>query len=115
MLTQATELIRFNFNLYYTQVYLVDPSGRSLALRAGTGETGKTLLQRDHHLLVGLGSLNGRAAFEKKPVIVTDTAMNPNFLPNPLLPNTRSEISIPLMLASRYWACWICRATSLVL
>src|SRR5271157_1921134 len=101
MLTSAVEMIRSRFNLYYTQVYLMDYSGRTISLRAGTGEIGKQLLQREHRLIVGPGSLNGRAVAEKKPIIVADTTQSVNFLPNPLLPNTRSEMVIPLFAGEK--------------
>ena len=101
MLTDATEMIRARFNLYYTQVYLLDPSGQTITLRAGTGEAGRQLLQRGHHLLVNSSSLNGRAVSEKRPVIVADTQKSGTFLPNPLLPNTRSEMAIPLLVGDK--------------
>ncbi|RPJ28947.1 MAG: HAMP domain-containing protein [Chloroflexi bacterium] len=98
MLTEAAEIIRARFDLYYSQIYLTDPSGERIILRAGTGEVGKELLQRGHHLLVNSNSLNGRAVVEKQAQIVADTNENPKFLPNPLLPNTRSEMSVPLIV-----------------
>lgn len=98
MLTEAVELIRARFNLYYTQVYLTEPGGERLILYAGTGEAGKELLGRGHNLIINSGSLNGRAVLEKRAQIVPDTAMNPTFLPNPLLPSTRSEMCIPLIV-----------------
>ncbi len=101
LLSAAVELIRERFNLYYTQIYLLDPTGRMLLLRAGTGEVGKQLIDRGHQLAVGLGSLNGRAAFEKAAVIVSDTAQSAAFLPNPLLPNTRSEMAVPLVVGEQ--------------
>src|SRR5574341_1189728 len=101
LLKDAVELIRERFNLYYTQIYLADPAGRTLILRAGTGEVGAELLRRGHHLAIGAGSLNGRAAAEKRAVIVTDTKDSPSFLPNPLLPATRSEMAIPLIAGGR--------------
>jgi GAF domain-containing protein len=101
MLTHAVEMIRARFDLYYTQIYLTDPSGKTIVLYAGTGEVGRELLQKGHLLTVDSGSLNGRAALEKRAVIVTDTANQPGFLPNPLLPNTRSEMSIPLIVGGK--------------
>ena len=97
LLKDAVELIREKFDLYYTQIYLLDSAGHTLILRAGTGEVGKQLINRKHQLLVGTSSLNGRAASEKKAVIVSDTAQSADFLPNILLPNTRSEMAIPLL------------------
>ena len=101
MLTEAAEMIRSRFNLYYTQIYLTDPSGERITLYAGTGEAGKELLQRRHYLLINSSSLNGRAVVEKQAQIVADTHTNPNFLPNMLLPQTRSEMAIPLIVSGR--------------
>lgn len=101
LLTEAVELIRSRFDLYYTQVYITDRSGRSIVLRAGTGETGRQLLQRGHNLAIGSDSLNGRAALEKHAIIVADTNKSDSFLPNPLLPRTRSEMAVPLMIGDR--------------
>jgi GAF domain-containing protein len=77
---------------------LTDASGERLILRAGTGEAGKELLRRGHQLTINSTSLNGRAVIDKRVQIVPHTEENPNFLPNPLLPNTRSEMSIPLIV-----------------
>lgn len=101
LLSEAVELVRARFNLYYTQVYLTDQTGRFILLRAGTGDVGKQLLQRGHQLPVSINSLNGQAALEKHPVIVADTLNSSTFLPNPLLPKTRSEMSIPLIVGNR--------------
>lgn len=101
LLSEAVEQIRSRFNLYYTQVYLTDRAGRTITLRAGTGEVGKQLLQRGHQLLISSDSLNGRAALEKHAAIVTDTSNSRTFLPNPLLPKTRSEMSVPLMISDQ--------------
>jgi len=97
LLKQAVELIRESFGLYYTQIYLMDSTGQKLILRAGTGEVGEQLIRRGHQLPVGPSSLNGRAASEKHSVIVSNTSRDTNFLPNPLLPNTRSEMAVPLL------------------
>ncbi len=98
MLSHAVELIRSRYGLYYTQIYLLDVSGRSLVLRSGTGEVGRQLLQRGHHLPIVASSLNSRAASMQKPVLVGDTQKSENFLPNPLLPLTRSELAVPLIV-----------------
>ncbi|HNA87760.1 MAG TPA: PAS domain-containing protein [Anaerolineales bacterium] len=101
LLSHAVELIRSRFGLYYTQIYLTDRSENIIVLRAGTGDAGRQLLQRGHQLKINLESLNGRAALEKNAVIVSDTTTNPSFLPNPLLPLTRSEMSVPLLIGER--------------
>jgi GAF domain-containing protein/HAMP domain-containing protein len=101
MLTDAAELIRKQFNLYYAQVYLVDPTRNSLNLQAGTGEVGVQLLARSHRLPFDNKSINGRAAVEKKSVVIPDTAASATFKPNPLLPDTRSEMAVPLLVGDQ--------------
>jgi GAF domain-containing protein len=101
LLNDAVDLIRERFNLYYTQIYLTDATGRTLILRAGTGEVGAELLRRRHQLLIDSKSINGRAAADKRAQVMTNSEESANFLPNPLLPNTHSEISIPLMFGEQ--------------
>ncbi|MBN1305952.1 MAG: GAF domain-containing protein [Anaerolineales bacterium] len=101
MLSEAVEIIRDSFGLYYTQIYLTDTSGRSLVLRAGTGDVGQTLLRRGHRLSIDLSSLNGVAATERRTVIVGDTEASTIHRPNPLLPDTRSEMVVPLLVGDR--------------
>ena len=101
MLKDAAELIRAQFDLYYVQVYLINPAQTHLVLQAGTGEVGAALLERKHQLPLNTGSINGRAAIEKRPEVISDTASSTVFKPNPLLPNTRSEMAVPLMVGDR--------------
>lgn len=101
MLKDAAELIRAQFDLYYVQVYLVNPAQTHLVLQAGTGEVGAALLSHKHQLPLNTGSINGRAAVEKRPEVISDTASSTVFKPNPLLPNTRSEMAVPLIVGDR--------------
>lgn len=101
MLKDACELILKEFDLYYVQVYLTDPSQTKLLLEAGTGEVGAQLLGRGHSLPLNSGSINGRAAVERQSVVISDTAQSPTFRPNQLLPDTRSEMAVPLIVADR--------------
>jgi GAF domain-containing protein len=101
LLANAVELIRSRFGLYYVQVYLSDPNERALTLRAGTGDVGLELMRRAHRLTIGPGSINGRAAADRRTVIVADTRQSGTFKPNPLLPNTRSEMAVPLLVGDR--------------
>jgi GAF domain-containing protein/HAMP domain-containing protein len=101
MLKDAVEIIRSQFDLYYAQVYLTDPGHRNLILQSGTGDVGAQLVGRGHRLPLDTGSINGRAAVEKRPAIVSDTAASSTFRPNPLLPETRSEMAIPLLVGEK--------------
>lgn len=101
LLPTITEYIRTQFNLYYTQVYFVDDFGQNLILKAGTGSVGQELIARRHQLPIGLGSIVGRVAAEGKPIVVADTQNSDIHKPNPLLPETRSELAIPLVVEGR--------------
>lgn len=101
MLKEAAELIRSQFDLYYVQVYLTDPSQTNLILQSGTGAVGAELLGRGHRLPLNTASINGRAAIEKRSIVVEDTAASAAFKPNPLLPDTRSEMAVPLLIGEK--------------
>ena len=101
MLKDAAELIRSQFDLYYVQVYLTDASQSNLLLLSGTGKVGEQLVGRGHRLPLNTGSINGRAATEKKSVVITDTTASATFRPNPLLPDTRSEMAVPLIVGDK--------------
>jgi GAF domain-containing protein/HAMP domain-containing protein len=101
MLRDACDLIQKEFDLYYVQVYLTDPSQTNLILEAGTGEVGVQLLARGHSLALNTNSINGRAAVEKRSVVIPDTALSATFRPNPLLPDTRGEMAVPLIVAEK--------------
>jgi GAF domain-containing protein/HAMP domain-containing protein len=100
MLKDACELILKEFNLYYVQVYLTDPAQTALRLEAGTGNVGAQLIGRGHNLPLNTGSINGRAATEKRSVVISDTAQSVTFRQNPLLPETRGEMAVPLIVAN---------------
>ncbi|MBZ0278394.1 MAG: GAF domain-containing protein [Anaerolineae bacterium] len=95
LLPQAVELIRRSFAFYHVQVFLVDKTHEFAELTASTGAVGRELLSRKHRLAVGSQSVIGRTTKEKHPVIAryTDTF----YFRNELLPDTRSELALPIM------------------
>ena len=101
MLKDACELILKEFDLYYVQVYLADPSQHTLTLEAGTGSVGAQLRGRGHSLPINVDSINGRAVLEKRPVVISDVSQSTTFHQNPLLPNTRGEMAVPLIVADK--------------
>jgi GAF domain-containing protein len=66
-------------------------------VRESTGEAGQQLKARKHRLAVGSKSLVGTATASRRPVVVQDIRADPNYYPNPLLPETRAEGVIPLI------------------
>jgi PAS domain S-box-containing protein len=96
LLPQIVEFIRERFDLYYTQIYLLDEAGRHAIMRAGSGDVGRQLAEIGHHLDMSATSIVTSAARDQRSVLVADTLESDIHLPNPLLPDTRSELAIPL-------------------
>jgi PAS domain S-box-containing protein len=98
LLRLAVNLIRDHFDLYHVQVYLVDEEQDAAVLRESTGYAGLQLLQRKHKIPMSESSLVTRAITGDEPVLVNDVSQDPNFLENPLLPDTKSELVVPLRI-----------------
>ncbi len=98
ILNEATTSIKDLFHLYQVQIYLADNNRENLILRSSDGYAGFRLLETGHQLPIDDQSLNGTAAYTKQAVIVANTQESSQFRPHPLLPDTRSEMVVPLMV-----------------
>jgi nitrate/nitrite-specific signal transduction histidine kinase len=95
----VVEEVKKYFNFYHVHVYLFDESGKFLMMVGGTGEVGDQLLKSGHRLMKGQG-LVGRAAERNTVVLVNNTVEDPGWLPNPLLPDTKSEVAVPIAIGA---------------
>jgi GAF domain-containing protein/HAMP domain-containing protein len=101
LLRLSLDLIRERFSYYHASIFLMDEAGAYAVLRESTGEIGAELKARGHKLAVGSNSLIGWVTAQRRPRVSLDTAEDPFHFKNPLLPDTRSELAIPLTLGDR--------------
>jgi len=98
LLQTVVDLAKERFNLYHAHIYLFDETGENLVLSAGAGDVGKIMVAEGRFIsLTQEQSLVARAARTKEGVIVNNVMMDPGFLPNPLLFDTRSEMAVPMI------------------
>jgi GAF domain-containing protein/HAMP domain-containing protein len=101
LLARILPLLPEQFGYYYAAIYLLDPSGKWAELKEATGEAGKVLKQNHHRLEVAGKSMVGAAIREQTPRIAQIASEEKQRIHNPLLPYTRSEIALPLMVGDR--------------
>lgn len=101
LLENVANLISERFNYYYTAIYLLDPSGKWAELKEATGQAGNVLKQNRHRLEVAGRSMVAACIRERAPRIAQNTADEKQRFENPLLPYTRSEIAMPLIVGDR--------------
>ena len=101
LLSKIAYLITEQFNYYYAAIYLLDSSEKWVELKEATGQAGNILKQNRHRLEAAGKSMVAACVREKTPRIVQNTAEETQRIDNPLLPYTRSEIALPLIVGNR--------------
>ncbi len=100
LLEQTVDLICDEFGFYYAGVFLIDETGEWAVLRAGRGEPGRKMIEAGHKLKVDGHSMIGRATGERRALIALDVGEEPVHFKNPYLPNTHSEMALPLIVGN---------------
>jgi GAF domain-containing protein len=104
LLPRVVELIKDGFILTYAGLFLIDQNGdwtgepnKWAVLRAGSGEAGKQMMEAGHKLEIGGDSMIGAAVSNAEARIALDVGEEARFFRNPYLPDTRSEMALPLI------------------
>ena len=99
LLDRAARLILDRFGFYHTGIFLLDEKREYAVLRASPSEAGRRMLENQHRLRIGEQGIVGRVAATGDPRIALDTGVDSVYFSNPMLPNTHSEMALPLKTA----------------
>lgn len=101
LLRQTVDLIRDRFGFYHVGIFLLDETGEWAVLREATGEAGAQMKAQGHRLAVDGTSMVGWTALHGEPRIAWAAGKDPVRFAHPLLPRTRSEMTLPLIIGGR--------------
>ena len=107
---QVVDLICEQFELYYVGLFLIGEvnvggsagaTRQKVELQAGTGEAGRQMLAQGYSVEIGDGSAVGQCVARGQAHIALDVGEGAVIFENYLLPQTRSEIALPLRSRGR--------------
>lgn len=97
LLNYVVELIKDRYGYYFVGVFLLDENGDYVIARAGAGEAGRFLRQSEFRLQTGEGII-GWVVKNRRLVRVDDVNQDNRYLRLDVLPATRSELALPLVM-----------------
>ncbi|MBN1887706.1 MAG: GAF domain-containing sensor histidine kinase [Thermoflexales bacterium] len=98
LLSEVAELIKERFGYYYVGILLLDENKTALTVRAGTGEAGRALSQAGFRLEVGKEGIVAWVAQSGRAARVDDVSRDSRYMLVASIPDTRSELALPLKL-----------------
>jgi GAF domain-containing protein len=100
LLTSIAEVVSEKLGFYHVGIFLLDKNRQYAELRAANSEGGQRMLERRHQLKVGGTGIVGYVSQSGFPRIALSTGADAVFFNNPDLPDTRSEMAIPLKIGN---------------
>jgi GAF domain-containing protein/HAMP domain-containing protein len=97
LLPLITRLVSERFGNYHTGIFLIDETRLFAVLQAANSEGGGNMLKRGHRLEIGASGIVGYVTQTGTPRIALDVGRDAVYFDNPDLPNTRSEMALPLI------------------
>ncbi len=99
LLRIVVNLVSERFSFYHVGIFLLDERGEYAVLRAANSAGGQKMLARGHRLKVGQQGMVGNVTSQRKPRIALNVGQDAVFFNNPDLPETQSELTLPLIVA----------------
>lgn len=99
LLPHITTMISENFGFYHVSIFLIDEANEYAVLSATNSEGGRKMLDRKHRLRVGEQGIVGKVTSTGEPRVAMDVGADAIFFDNPELPDTHSEMALPLKSA----------------
>jgi len=101
LLQQTAYLIHEIFGYYHVGIFLLDDDKKYAVLSASNSEGGQIMLKKKHRLKVGETGIVGFVTLNAKARIALDVGKDAVFFDNPDLPQTRSEMALPLVIGGQ--------------
>ncbi len=101
LLNSVVQQITARFGFYHAGIFLTDSTEKNVVLQAASSEGGKVMISRGHKLEIGKQGIVGAAAYQRRPRIAQDVGVDAEFFNNPDLPETHSEVALPLIIQNR--------------
>lgn len=101
MLQNVVDLMADTLELYYAGIFLIEPSRQYAVLRAGSGIAGRRMLANAHRLPIGGLSMIGWCVANQQPRIALNVQNESTRYVNPNLPETQSELALPILGPTR--------------
>jgi GAF domain-containing protein len=100
LLNEVVKRIRQSYGFYHVQAFMIDPEKKVARLEASTGRAGQMLLKQGHAISVGSQSVIGQCTARVAPIVVNNVLKSAIHRPNKMLPETRAELALPLIIRS---------------
>jgi GAF domain-containing protein len=101
IMREAVELLTSQFGFYYSSIFLVDDKNEYAVLKAASGSEGKLLLSQNHKLRIRDEGIVGYVVAKGEARIALDVVEDTVHYKNLLLPDTKSEMAVPLRIGNK--------------
>jgi GAF domain-containing protein len=101
LLPDITKLVSQQFGFYHVGIFLIDEARDLAVLRAANSEGGQRMLSQNRSLPIDPSSIVGYTISIGEPRIALDVGVDSVYFDNADLPDTRSEMALPLRVGTR--------------